>query len=109
MCSRLCETPELLGRPLEFKAPIDGVIIERNSASGELVGQDKEIYTISDPTDLWVIAEIKERDAAAVKIGQEATFTVLSYPANNFAGKVVRIGNEIETGIAHARSAHRSR
>jgi len=92
----LVQTPELLGRPLELKAPIDGVIIKRNSAPGELVGKDKEIYTISDPTDLWVIAEIKERDAGAVKIGQEATFTVLSYPGEQFRGKVVRIGNEVE-------------
>jgi len=92
----LVQTPELLGRPLELKAPIDGVIIDRKSAPGELAGKDKEIYTISDPTDLWVIAEIKERDAGAVKIGQEATFTVLSYPGERFGGKVVRIGNEIE-------------
>src|SRR6266481_16376 len=92
----LVQTPELLGRPLELKAPIDGVIIKRNSAPGELAGKDKEIYTISDPTDLWVIAEIKERDAGAVKIGQEATFTVLSYAGERFGGKVVRVGNEIE-------------
>ena len=92
----LVQTPELLGRPLELKAPIDGVIVDRKSAPGELAGKDKEIYTISDPTDLWVIAEIKERDAGAVKIGQEATFTVLSYPGERFGGKVVRIGNEIE-------------
>ena len=92
----LVQTPELLGKPLELKAPINGVIIDRKSAPGELVGKDKEIYTISDPTDLWVIAEIKERDAGAVKIGQEATFTVLSYPGERFRGKVVRIGNEIE-------------
>ena len=92
----LVQTPELLGRPLELKAPIDGVIIDRKSAPGELAGKDKEIYTISDPTDLWVIAEIKERDAGAVKIGQEATFTVLSYPGERFGGKVVRVGDEIE-------------
>ena len=42
---------------------------------GELVGKEKEIFTISDPTDLWVIAEIKERDIGAVKVGQDASFT----------------------------------
>lgn len=92
----LVQTPELLGRPLELKAPIDGVIIKRNSAPGELVGKDKEIYTISDPHDLWVIAEIKERDIGAVKIGQDAAFTVLAYPGESFHGKVVRISNQVE-------------
>ncbi len=74
----LVQTPELLGKPLEIKAPIDGVIIERTRAIGELVGKDTPIYTISDPSDLWVIAEIKERDLGIVKVGQDATFKVLS-------------------------------
>jgi multidrug efflux pump subunit AcrA (membrane-fusion protein) len=93
----LVQTPELLGKPLELKAPIDGVIIDRKSAPGELVGKDKEIYTIGDPTDLWVIAEVKERDIGAVKIGQDASFSVLAYPGETFHGKVVRIANEVET------------
>lgn len=92
----LIQTPELLGKPLELKAPIDGVIIERKSTVGELVDKVSAIYTISDPADLWVIAEVKERDIAAVKIGQDATFKVLAYPGEEFHGKVVRLGNQIE-------------
>jgi multidrug efflux pump subunit AcrA (membrane-fusion protein) len=92
----LVQTPELLGKPLELRAPIDGVITERKSTVGELVGKDTEIYTISDPADLWVIAEIKERDIGALKVGQDASFTVLAYPGEEFHGKVVRIGNRIE-------------
>src|SRR5581483_501539 len=91
----LVQTPELLGKPLELKAPIDGVIVERKSTVGELVGKDNEIFTISDPTDLWVIADIKERDIGAVKVAQDATFTVLTYPSHVFHGKVVRIGNQV--------------
>jgi multidrug efflux pump subunit AcrA (membrane-fusion protein) len=92
----LVQTPELLGKPLELKAPIDGVITERKSTVGELVGKETEIYTISDPADLWVIAEIKERDIGAVQVGQDASFTVLAYPNEEFHGKVVRIGNRVE-------------
>ncbi len=92
----LIETPELLGRPLELKAPIDGAIIDRKVTVGELVSKDKEIYTISDPTDLWVIAEIKERDIGAVKVGQDATFSVLAFPGEIFRGQVVRIGNQVQ-------------
>lgn len=91
----LVETPELLGRPLELKAPIDGVIVRRDSTVGELVDKSKGIYIISEPADLWVIAEIKERDAGAVKVGQEAAFTTLPYGTEEFHGKVVLIGNEV--------------
>jgi multidrug efflux pump subunit AcrA (membrane-fusion protein) len=92
----LIQTPELLGRPLELKAPIDGVVIDRKATTGELVSKEKEVYVISDPTDLWVIAEVKERDIGAVKVGQDATFSVLAYPDERFHGKVVRTGNQVE-------------
>jgi multidrug efflux pump subunit AcrA (membrane-fusion protein) len=92
----LVQTPELLGKPLELKAPIDGVITERKSTVGELVGKETEIYTISDPADLWVIAEIKERDIGAIEVGQDASFTVLAYPDEGFHGKVVLLGNRVE-------------
>ncbi len=92
----LIQTPELLGKPLELKAPIDGVVTDREAVVGELVGKDNALFTISDPADLWVVAEIKERDIGAVKVGQEATFTVLAYPAEKFRGKVARIAQEVE-------------
>jgi multidrug efflux pump subunit AcrA (membrane-fusion protein) len=92
----LVQTPELLGKPLEIKAPIDGVILERKTAPGELVTRDKEICTVGDPKDLWVIAEVKERDIGAVKANQEASFTVLAYPGEVFHGKVERIANQVE-------------
>lgn len=94
----LVESPELLGKALELKASIDGVIIERAATAGELVDKSKVIYTISDPTQLWAIAEVKERDIAAVKLGQEAAFTTLAFPEEKFHGKVVLIGNQVETG-----------
>ena len=94
----LVESPELLGRQLEIKAQIDGVVIERKATTGELVDKAKEIYTISDPTHLWAIAEVKERDIAAVKLGQDAAFSSLAYPEEKFHGKVVLIGNQVEAG-----------
>ena len=92
----LVETPELLGRPLELKAPIDGAVVERKSTVGELVTKGSAILTISEPKDLWVIAEVRERDVALVKGGQKARFTVLAYPNEPFAGDVDRVGTTVE-------------
>ncbi len=94
----LVESPELLGKQLELKAPIDGVIIERTATIGELLVKGKAVFTVSDPTQLWVIAEIKERDIAAVKAGQAAAFTILSYAQEKFHGQVVLVGNQVEAG-----------
>jgi multidrug efflux pump subunit AcrA (membrane-fusion protein) len=92
----LVQTPELLGKALEVKSPIDGVITDRRSTAGELVSKETQIYTVSEPADLWVLAEIRESDIGAVKVGQDAAFTVLAYPGEQFRGKVVRIGNRVE-------------
>jgi multidrug efflux pump subunit AcrA (membrane-fusion protein) len=92
----LVQTPELLGKPLELKAPIEGKITERRSTVGELISRETEIYTISDPTNLWVLAEVKERDIGALRVGQDTTFSVLSYPGETFRGKIVLIGNKVE-------------
>ena len=92
----LVQTPELLGRLLELKAPIDGVIVERMGTVGELIGKETAVYTISDPSELWVQAEIKERDIGAVRVGQEASFSVLAYHGDTFHGKIVLVGNRVE-------------
>lgn len=94
----LVQTPELLGKPLELKSPIDGVVMERKRTVGELIGRETEIYTISDPADLWLLAEIKERDLGLVRAGQDAVFTVLAYPGEAFHGKIVLVGNRVEPG-----------
>lgn len=94
----LVESPELLGRALELKAPIDGVIVERSASAGELVDKSRPVYTVSDPAQLWAIAEVKERDIALVKLGQEGSFAALAYPGETFHGKVTLIGSLVEAG-----------
>ena len=92
----LVDSPELLNKPLELKAPIDGQVIERHGTVGEAVDETKELYTISDLKSVWGIAEVKEKDIAAVRVGQQATLRVLAYPKGAFTGKVVLIGHEVE-------------
>jgi multidrug efflux pump subunit AcrA (membrane-fusion protein) len=72
----LVQTPELLGKPLELKAPIDGVITERKSTVGELVGGNRNLHD-QDPADLGD-HEIKER-ASVHRSRQDASFTVLAF------------------------------
>lgn len=92
----LVETPELLGRPLELKAPIDGIVTDRKSTVGELIKKETEVYTISNPIQLWLIASIKERDIGQVQVGQEVVFSVLTYGGQKFPGRVARISNQVD-------------
>lgn len=92
----LVETPELLDKPLTLRSPIAGVITEKNGTVGELIGKGQVVYTVSDPDRLWLIGEVKERDVALVRAGQNVDFTVLSYPQSVFHGKISRVGNAVE-------------
>jgi len=91
----LVDSPELL-KLLELKAPISGLVVERLGTVGETVDKTRDLYTISDPTNVWVIADVNVSDIAAVRVGQEATVHTTAYPDESFTGKVVLIDPEVE-------------
>jgi multidrug efflux pump subunit AcrA (membrane-fusion protein) len=93
----LVETPELLDKPLALLSPIAGIVTERSATIGELVEKGKEIFVVSDPSHLWLIGEVKEKDVALVHPGQSVDFTVLAYPGVKFQGKIARVGNAVES------------
>ncbi|MBS0663240.1 MAG: efflux RND transporter periplasmic adaptor subunit [Verrucomicrobia bacterium] len=57
---------------LEVKAPIAGVIVDRDVNSGETVGDGVALYTIADLSDVWVDLNVPKRDQARVRVGQTA-------------------------------------
>jgi cobalt-zinc-cadmium efflux system membrane fusion protein len=92
----LIDSPELLSKSLELKAPISGQVIERHGTLGEIVDQTKELYIISDPTNVWVLAAVNANDIAAVRVGQQAVTYTMAYPDEAFAGQVVLIGPGVD-------------
>ena len=90
----LIDAPELL-HPLELKAPMAGRVVERNGTVGDLLDRTQSLYTIAETTTLWCIAAVNESDIGAVRVGQPASITVLSYPDESFAGKVVRVSDAV--------------
>jgi membrane fusion protein, heavy metal efflux system len=55
---------------IEVKAPIAGVVVERDVTAGETVADGAALYTIADLADVWVELNIPKRDQSRVKIGQ---------------------------------------
>lgn len=75
-------------------APISGVIASVSTQEGETVaaGLNSPVFvTIVDLKRLQVDAFVDEVDVGKVHEGQKAVFTVDSYPAREFEGKVVAI------------------
>jgi HlyD family secretion protein len=78
-----------------IRAPINGVVISRNVDVGQTVAaslQAPTLFTIAeDLSRMKVEASIDEADIGSVKEGQRVTFTVDSYPDEQFEGKVSQI------------------
>ena len=54
----------------ELKAPIAGTVIDRQSALGEFVGEQKAIYTVADLSTVWIDFSVYRLDFSRVRIGQ---------------------------------------
>ncbi len=78
-------------------APLSGKVIERHLTLGEVVEPVKSIYTIADLANLWVIAEIPERDIPRVRKGQRVEVSVLPYPDKVFPARITYVADLIDS------------
>ncbi|MGQ3683932.1 MAG: efflux RND transporter periplasmic adaptor subunit [Candidatus Loosdrechtia sp.] len=76
-------------------SPLDGIILSRDVDVGQTVVssfQTPTLFTIAeDLVHMQVVANVDEADIGMVRIGQDAKFTVDSFPDDVFEGKVVEI------------------
>ncbi len=75
-------------KTLTLYSPIDGVVIEKMVFRGKKVMPGENLYKVADLSTVWVQGEIYEYEVPAVKLGQQATITLASYPGEVFRGKV---------------------
>jgi HlyD family secretion protein len=75
-------------------APYDAVVVSRNRELGSMLSPGEPIFTLVDPTTVWVLAYLDEAKAGRVSVGQRAEVTLRSLADRRFAGLVVRIDIE---------------
>ncbi len=85
-----------LTRTLTFYAPSSGFVIKKDAVQGMKVMPDKELYTITDLSAVWVNADIYEFDLANVRLGQRATIALSYFPGQTFSGKVTWVSPVLE-------------
>lgn len=75
------------------RAPIAGVIARRDVAAGQYIdGKGSAVIVITDPSAVWLIAQIAEQDAAHVRVGDAVTVTTPAWPGRRFTAKVAQVG-----------------
>jgi membrane fusion protein, copper/silver efflux system len=90
---------------IEWSAPRDGIVLERNAIEGMRVQPGGVMFRIADHSVVWALIDVAERDLGAIAIGQTATVKARSFPGREFSGKIEAIYPEInkETRTARVR------
>lgn len=77
-------------------SPINGVVTKRNVSVGTVVTEATDMMMVADLSTLWAIASVPERQAAAVRIGQQVEARIAAFPEGRFTGRVLFLGNELD-------------
>lgn len=79
-----------------IRAPADGVVLTRNADPGNAVAASLQAVTLftlaEDLTRLRLWVYVDEADVGAVKVGQNASFTVSAYLSRKFPARITRVG-----------------
>lgn len=90
--SRSGEVPDFI----KLYAPRNGVVVGLNAADGMFVQPDMTLLSITDPTSVWLLAEVLEGQAAFVREGMEAEAHVAGLPGRKWRGKVEYIYPDLQ-------------
>lgn len=75
-------------RTLTYRSPVAGVILEKKALQGQRFMPGEALYQIADVSGVWVLADVFERDIAAVKLGQQVEVSIDAFPDKTLVGKV---------------------
>jgi len=87
------------GHPLsEFTlaSPIAGTLVKRDLMVGSLIDSNNDPIVVIDLDNVWVIANLFERDLDGITIGSPARISVVAYPGRSFDGVVGYIADTVD-------------
>ena len=91
-----------VGQALALKAGMGGVVVERNLNPGQELRPDQfgpsnpALFTITDPTRLWVLVDAREIDADALRPGARFTLRLAALPDIPFEAQVTASADVID-------------
>ena len=81
-----------------LRSPINGVVSERKANPGQEVRPDlaDPLFVITDPTRLWVMIDLPERNLSKVEPGHPVAVEVDAWPGERFPGTIEKVGETVE-------------
>lgn len=91
---------ESVDQTFRLRSPIAGVVVERNLNPGQEVRPDsqgdKGLFVVSDPSRLWFLLDVAEKDIGLVKPGGEVMLSATSLAEDRVAGRIAYVAEQVD-------------
>lgn len=84
------------GATVVLRSPIAGVVIARDAIVGQPVEATATLFTVADPSQVWVILRAYERDLGRIAVGAPVTVTTTAFPGRTFSGRAAYVGATLD-------------
>lgn len=84
------------GATVVLRSPIAGVVIARDAIVGQPVEATATLFTVADPTEVWVLLRAYERDLGRIAVGAPVTLTTTAFRDRTFPGRAMYVGATLD-------------
>lgn len=75
-------------RTLVLRAPVGGVVLDKNLLPGQRVMAGDPLFRIADLSVVWLEGEVFEQDLGVTRVGQEVTAEFQALPGDSRVGRI---------------------
>lgn len=86
-----------VSKDLTFYSPITGFITDRKTFPQTSVTPETELYTVSDLSTVWAVADVYEYEVPFVHLGQRVSLTLSYYPGKTYSGNISYVYPTVDT------------
>jgi cobalt-zinc-cadmium efflux system membrane fusion protein len=93
------DSPQSKAGMVAIRSPRAGVVLDVNTATGELqrsLDNATPIATIADIDPIWIVADLYPRDVSQVRAGQPAEVTVSGYPGIVYHARIDNVSDAVD-------------
>ncbi|HEY6893154.1 MAG TPA: efflux RND transporter periplasmic adaptor subunit [Rhodanobacteraceae bacterium] len=83
-------------RSVTVQAPMDGYITERNVFPNQKVTPESDLYTITDLSRVWIVADVFESDISAIRTGDAAYVSFPNASAPPLSARVSYVQPQVD-------------
>jgi Cu(I)/Ag(I) efflux system membrane fusion protein len=90
-------------RSFTIKAPASGTVMEKAAMRGMRFQSGEMLFKTIDLSQVWVVADVPEREVGRIAEGQAAKITLAAFPNERFEGTVLLIHPELDKATRTAK------